>query len=189
VDVSTWIRADLDAAEARLSGGVVRLVPAERWGEVVDGGGSTMHHLLLHLTRHHDLAVNTVIRDRPPLYLDHRQAMGLGGTATVGISESEERKATSGIDHDALLAYATATFAATRDWLDHIGALVLDTVPAASERIAALAGIDPDPYRWLHEMWSGKSVSWFVQWPVIGHTNAHVGEMVSIRNRMGLSPF
>jgi hypothetical protein len=28
-----------------------------------------------------------------------------------------------------------------------------------------------------------------VQWPVIGHTNTHVGEMVSIRNRMGLSPF
>jgi hypothetical protein len=30
---------------------------------------------------------------------------------------------------------------------------------------------------------------WFVQWPVIGHGNAHVGEGISLRNRMGLSPF
>jgi hypothetical protein len=190
VDLISWIRGDLDAAEARLHHGIVRHVPAQRWNEVVDGGGSTLHHLLLHLTRHHDLAVNAVIRDRSPLFDDHRRALGLAGEPiTVGVSEAEDRAATAGIDHDALLAYAAATVDATRSWLDTVGAMVFATVPSASERLAVRAGIDTDRYGWLHEMWTDKAVSWLVQWPVVGHTNAHVGEMVSIRNRMGLSPF
>jgi hypothetical protein len=190
VNLISWIRNDVDAAQARLQGGIIRLVPAERWGDTVDGGGSTLHHLLLHLTRHHDLAVNTVIRDRPPLYLAHRTAMGLDhlGSA-VGVSEAEDRGATAGIHHDALLAYAQATFDGTRHWLDGIGAMVLDTESEATTRLAEHADIDADRYGWLHDMWSAKPVSWMVQWPVIGHTNTHLGEMVSIRNRMGLSPF
>jgi len=32
-------------------------------------------------------------------------------------------------------------------------------------------------------------VWWFLQWPVLGHGHAHVGEAISVRNRMGLSPF
>ena len=38
-------------------------------------------------------------------------------------------------------------------------------------------------------MWDGHTVDWFVQWPVLGHGQAHVGEAISVRNRMGLSPF
>jgi hypothetical protein len=38
-------------------------------------------------------------------------------------------------------------------------------------------------------MWADRPVAWFLQWPVVGHANAHVGEGISIRNRMGLSPF
>lgn len=190
MDLIAWIRSDLDALDARLQGGVVRQVPPDRWGEQADGGGSTLHHLLFHLTRHHDLAVATVIGDRPPLFLEHRRALGLDDLPiTVGVAEAEDRDATGGIVHDALLAYAAATVDHTRAWLDRIGTLALDTTPPASHRLATLAEIPTDHYGWLHEMWAGKPVSWFLQWPVIGHGNAHVGEMVSIRNRMGLSPF
>jgi hypothetical protein len=42
---------------------------------------------------------------------------------------------------------------------------------------------------WLHRMWADKPVWWLVQWPVVGHGHAHVGEAISVRNRMGLSPF
>ena len=38
-------------------------------------------------------------------------------------------------------------------------------------------------------MWREKAIWWFVQWPVLGHGNAHVGEGIGVRNRMGLSPF
>ena len=45
---------------------VLRVVPTQRWVEQVDDGGSSIAHLLLHMTRHHDLAVTTAIRDHPP---------------------------------------------------------------------------------------------------------------------------
>lgn len=190
MDLIAWIRSDLDALEARFQGGIVRQVPPARWGEQIDGGGSTLHHLLLHLTRHHDLAVRTVIGGHPPRFLDHRTPLGLAHLPpTVGIAEAEDRGATGDVDHDALLAFAAATVDHTRAWLDHVGSLALDTVPPASHRLATLAEIPDDHYGWLHEMWAGKTVAWLLQWPVIGHGNAHVGEMVSIRNRMGLSPF
>ena len=38
-------------------------------------------------------------------------------------------------------------------------------------------------------MWLDRPVWWLLQWPVLGHGNAHVGEAISVRNRMGLSPF
>ena len=42
---------------------------------------------------------------------------------------------------------------------------------------------------WLYRMWAGKPTTWFVQWEAIGHRVNHLGEMVSVRNRLGLSPF
>ena len=38
-------------------------------------------------------------------------------------------------------------------------------------------------------MWDGKPAAWFLQWSAVGHGINHLGELVSIRNRMGLSPF
>jgi hypothetical protein len=190
MDVITWIRDDLVALQARLDQGVIRHVPADRWRHQVDGGGSTLHHLLLHLTRHHDLAVQTAITDRPPLFLEHQHALGLQHLpVTVGLAEAEDRDATAIIDHDALLAYAEATVANTLAWVGHTGSLALDTVPPTSHRLTTLAHVDVDRFDWLHRMWADRPVAWLVQWPVIGHGNAHIGEMVSIRNRMGLSPF
>ena len=52
-----------------------------------------------------------------------------------------------------------------------------------------MVGIGRDDADWLHDMWTDKPVGWFVQWECIGHGHTHVGEMVSVRNRMGLSPF
>ena len=59
------------------------------------------------------------------------------------------------------------------------GATASPTVPASTR----------DEFPWLYSMWAGKALWWFVQWPVIGHGHAHVGEAISLRNRMGLSPF
>ena len=46
-----------------------------------------------------------------------------------------------------------------------------------------------DELDWLHGMWNAKPVWWLLQWPVVGHGHAHVGEAISVRNRMGLSGF
>jgi hypothetical protein len=90
---------------------------------------------------------------------------------------------------DPLVTYVDAVFDATRSWLDNVGTLALDTVPDTGRRLTQLADLSTDAVDWLHRMWSDKPVSWLVQWPVIGHGHAHVGEAISVRNRMGLSPF
>jgi hypothetical protein len=38
-------------------------------------------------------------------------------------------------------------------------------------------------------MWAGQPVSFFVQWEVVGHRLNHLGEMIAVRGRLGLSPF
>jgi hypothetical protein len=190
VDVHTWIAGDLENVREKLNDSVLRVVPMQRWVEHADDGGSSIAHLLLHVARHQDLAVTTAIRDHPPLFVEHRASLGLHGTpSSAGLPEREDPALTAMVRLDPLLSYVDAVFAATRSWLDDIGTMALDTIPNTSHRLTAKATLNVDEVAWLHRMWADKPVWWLVQWPVIGHGHAHVGEAISIRNRMGLSPF
>jgi hypothetical protein len=190
MDLHHWMLADLAAVRTKLFESVVAMVPSERWHEQADGGGSTLTHLLFHIARHQDLAVTTVICGRDPLFAMHREALGLGdASAGVGLAEREDRTATDVIAPEPLVEYATAVFDATQAWLDPLGSLVLDAVPNAAHRLTRHGGLDPDEFPWLYGMWRDKAIWWFVQWPVLGHGNAHVGEGIGLRNRMGYSPF
>jgi hypothetical protein len=190
VDVHAWIGHDLENAREKLIHSVLRVVPKQRWVEQVDDGGSSIAHLLLHIARHHDLAVTTAIRNHTPLFVEHRTALGLDGTpSSAALPELEDASLTTLLRLDPLLSYVDAVFAATRSWLDDVGTMALDTVPDTSRRLTDKASLSVEEVGWLHRMWSDKPVWWLVQWPVIGHGHAHVGEAISIRNRMGLSPF
>jgi hypothetical protein len=190
VNVHTWIANDLDSVQSKLRDSVLSVVPRQRWVELADDGGSSIAHLLLHLARHHDLAVTTAIRDHPPLFSAHRAELGLADAPPfAALPEREDTRLTALVPLDPLVAYVDAVFDATRSWLDNVGTLALDTVPDTGRRLTQLADLSTDAVDWLHRMWSDKPVSWLVQWPVIGHGHAHVGEAISVRNRMGLSPF
>lgn len=190
MDLHQWIAADLAAVRGKLFDSVAGLVPQARWHEQADGGGATIAGLLLHIARHQDLAVHTAVRNHEPLFAVHRHQLGLGQhPAGVGLSESEDRAATAVVPADALLRYVAAVFDSTAAWLADLGTLVLDSVPDTGRHLAEKAGISVEEFPWLHRMWGGQPIWWFVQWPVLGHGNAHVGEGISIRNRMGLSPF
>ena len=65
----------------------------------------------------------------------------------------------------------------------------LGTVADAAGRLADAGGVSREDAPWLHAMWSGKPAAWFVRWEVIGHAQGHVGEMVSVRDRLGYRPF
>jgi hypothetical protein len=190
VDVHTWIVNDLESVRSKLTDSVLSVVPTQRWVEQVDSGGSSIAHLLLHLARHQDLAVATAIRNRAPLFAAHRGALGLDSArSSAGLEEREDPTVTAALAHDALVVYLDAVFAATRTWLGKVATMALDTVPATSRRLASKAGLSVDEVGWLHRMWADKPVWWLVQWPVVGHGHTHVGEAISVRNRMGLSPF
>jgi hypothetical protein len=190
IDLRGWIRADHAELRAKLFRSVVHLVPTDQWARPVDGGGSTVNHLLLHLARHQDLAVSTAIRNHPPLFAEHAPRLGLAGApAWAGLPERDDPAVSAGLPADALLDYVNATFLATERWLQRTGSMVLDTVPGTSARLRSKAGLTDPGLDWLHSMWHGKPLWWLLQWPVIGHGHAHVGELISLRNRLGLSPF
>jgi len=181
---------DVASVRAKVFDAVIARVPSERWTEQADGGGSSIAHVLLHLARHQDLAITTAIRNRPPLYLQHSDALGLSDAPDwAALPEREDPQVSAAVDADALVQYVEAVFATTATWLTRVGSMALDTIPATSRRLVNLAGLPVDRLDWLHRMWDGQPVWWLVQWPVIGHGNAHVGEAISVRNRMGLSPF
>ncbi len=182
--------SDFGSMRAKLFESVVGLVRADRWHEQADGGGTTLTGLLLHVARHQDLAVNVVIRNHEPIFCEHRETLGLQDAgAGVGLSELENLETTALVSPESVLHYATSVFEATADWLSPLGSLVLDVEPNTAYRLTHRGGLDPDEFSWLYSMWAGKQLWWFVQWPVIGHGHAHVGEAISLRNRMGLSPF
>jgi hypothetical protein len=185
IGLLSWIAHDLDTLRSKLLRSVIADVPVERWIERADGGGSSITHLLLHLARHQDLAISTAIRNRPPLFLQHRRALGLDDSAEwFGVPEAEDSAVTSSIPAAAVVDYVNATFHATADWLDGIGTMVLDTIPDTRRRLAVHAGLPADELHWLHDMWADQPVWWLVQWPVLGHGFAHFGELLSIRHRL-----
>jgi hypothetical protein len=190
VDLHEWMISDLASMRSKLFDAVVRLVPTDRWYEAADGGGTTLTGLLLHIARHQDLAVNAVIRNHEPLFVAHREALGLDAhDMAVGLAEREDRAVSELVAPAPLLAYLTAVFDGTQEWLTPLGSMVLDIEPNTAYRLTQRAGLDAEQLPWLYSMWAGKALWWFVQWPVIGHGHAHAGEAISVRNRMGLSPF
>ncbi|MBK9970406.1 MAG: DinB family protein [Acidimicrobiaceae bacterium] len=190
MDLHEWMIADFASMRGKLFDSVLRLVRAERWHEQADGGGSTLAGLLLHIARHQDLAVNVVIRNHEPLFAAHSAPLGLTHAGPgVGLAEREDRTTTALVSPEAVLHYATDVFDATAAWLSPLGSMALDIEPNTAYRLTHRAGLDADKLPWLYSMWEGKALWWFVQWPVIGHGHAHVGEAISLRNRMGLSPF
>ena len=189
MDLHGWIAADVTSVRTKLFDTVMGMVPAERWHEQADGGGSTIAGLLLHLSRHQDLALNTVLAGRAPLFAGHRGALGLAeASPAAGLAERESRELTTSVTTDSLTAYVTAVFDSTEAFLGG-GEVDLDAVPDVDDRLRDLAAVDADEVPWLFNMWRGKPAWWLLQWPVVGHGHTHAGEAVSIRNRMGYSPF
>jgi hypothetical protein len=191
VDLRDWIVDDLEAVRGRFLGAVASPVPRERWRERADGGGSSIAALVLHVTVHQDLAVETALQGQPPMFADRVSALGLPVDASplAGLQEAEDPSITGAVDLDALEAYAADVHDAARRALDGGALDDLARQPPASERLTDLAGVSYDEAPWLHAMWSGKPAAWFVRWELIGHAQGHVGEMVSVRDRMGYRPF
>ena len=108
---------------------------------------------------------------------------------SVGLGEAEQPELTAALDVDALLGYVRAVHDTTATWLATLTDDDLDIADAGGPDGLTRAGIAEADVPWLHRMWDAKPAAWFVQWEAIGHRVNHLGEMVSVRNRLGLSPF
>jgi len=125
-----------------------------------------------------------------PLFIERRGDLGLAHAPTwAGLPEREDPAISAAPHPDRLLAYVDDVFAATTRWLERLSAMALETRPDVRYRLEHHALLPVDEVGWLFDMWTDRTVDWFVQWPVLGHGNAHVGEAIAVRNRLGLSPF
>ena len=145
MDVHTWIENDLQSIRGKLDDSVLSVIPRQRWVEQADDGGSSIAHLLLHVARHQDLAVATAIRDHAPLFVAHRDALGLADAEPfAGLPEREDRALTTSLPLDALVAYVEAVFEATTKWLGRVDTAFLDTFSAARKGTPATESMTRD---------------------------------------------
>ena len=190
MDLREWLVGDLEAVRTRFVGAIAAHVPLQRWTERADGGGSSIAALLLHVSVHQDLALRTALAGRPPLYAERADELGLGGASPVAsLQEAEDPTVTGSLDLDALQGYAEAVHREAVSVLGGLGDTDLARVPPAEQRLTDLGGVAFADAPWLHAMWAEKPGAWFVRWELIGHAQGHVGEMVSVRDRLGHRPF
>lgn len=184
-----WILDEVRSARARLAGGVIDTIPPDEFAVLADGGGVPAGYALWHLARHHDVAVNGVLRGRDQIVVDHLDDLGVTDRLYRGLAEGADTDLVTVLSPTAIGAYALATIDATIDWIASDALLSdLDEIPDSGAALAAL-GTPEDTFEWLYQMWEGKPRRWFLSWSAIGHVVTHTGELVSIRNRLGHSPF
>ncbi len=188
MELRDWLLSDLASLGSRLEHGVLDNLPAERRHERVDGGGIAPTYVLWHTARHHDVGVNRVLRGIDEVVDHWTGRLGVADDLWRGLAEGEDAELVDELDPVAVGAYALAVISATRDWLTTAELGVLDSVPDSATALADL-GAPEDRFDWLYSMWDGKPATFFLQWEAIGHGYNHFGELMSIRNRMGLSPF
>ena len=189
MDLRGWIVTEHDGVRTRFEQSVRDVVPLERWIER-PGGGSSIAYLVFHTAYHQDIALASVLGGDVPLRTEWAKQLGLDRVpADQGLGETEVRELTEMLVLDRLDAYADAVTRRSRRVLDGLALDVLDTVPDSAKGLGELAGVAEDAAPWLFRMWDGRPASFFVSWEDIGHGLNHLGEMVSVRNRLGLSPF
>ena len=188
MDLRNWIISDLESLEARLTNGVLARIPQERRAERLDDNGVAPIYALWHMSRHHDVAVNRIIRGRGEVIESWTARVGIGDDLWRGLAEAQDQDLVELLDPDGVDGYTCAVIERTIEWLGNADLSVLEQVPDSPAALVAL-GAPEERFGWLYSMWEGKPASFFLQWEAVGHGYNHLGELISLRNRMGLSPF
>ncbi len=189
MDLNEWVLADLVSARQRLAGGVINLIPVDKLTGEVDGGGIPPLYVLWHLSRHHDVAINAVLRNTEQVLDNWADDVGMTERFYRGLSEGSDVDLVETLDPEAVCAYTLATLDATIDWLETRPDFSTLSVAAPATRVLQNLGTPEDEFDWLYSMWDGKPRYWFLSWEGHGHVVTHTGELVSLRNRLGFSPF
>ena len=188
MDLTGWIVAAHREIGARVRSQVLSRVPHDRWNERPCDRSASIVWLLWHATRHQDIAIHAVARCGDDVLTSGGWAERVGATGFapgLGLSEADDRAAAAALDPQAVEAYADAVWTATSAWLATIGATELERVPDATAGLDR-HGVDLEEYDWLDRMWSAQPVAFHVQWEATGHGYLHLGELVHLRNELGL---
>jgi len=168
---------------ARQRAQVLDIVPLERWSERLPLSNSLAWNLF-HTARHAELALRIV---SPESRLPDAAAVQREVPAGGGLQEVQQPWFDASVG-EGLADYNAEVFARVGEYLRGVDEAELDRTPLAAEVLdTELAGAEG--LEWLRAQWNGRPVSLFVQWPLTVHLAHHVGEAITYRNQMGLSPF
>ncbi len=188
MDLCSWIASDLESLKMRLSGGVLQHIPLERRHERLNELTVAPTYALWHMSRHHDIAINLMLRDSQEVVVGWTERLGIDGDLWRGLAEGQDQELVDTLDPEAVEGYALDLISNTVDWLGSSDPGDLDRFPDTTAVLDSLE-TPHDRFGWLYNMWDGKSALFFLQWETVGHGYNHLGELMSIRNQMGLSPF
>jgi hypothetical protein len=178
MDLRTWLVTEARESRTRLQAQVLEHVPTELRGER-PGGGSSINWGLFHVTTHAQLALVVLKKQGFEPEGDLREWGGL---------EEEEAPWSSELDPAEVESRAVDILGTIVDYLYEVPIGELDARPAYADGFER-AGLDLDRFAWLVRMWAVQPTSFVVRWPLLGHIGNHIGELVAVRNRLGLSPF
>ncbi len=182
MDIASWLTASLDDTVDRMRDQVLRIVPTDRRQERFPDGNPLVW-TSFHLARHADLGLRVLSVDPTA------EPNGIPSDALQpgeGLQEVA-RDWVVELDPDAVDRYTAAVLADVRGYLAGVSAEDLDRRIDVAGGLGA-EGIDLERYGWLARTW-GETVADIVRWPLLAHITHHVGEMITVRNLMGLSPF
>ncbi len=188
MEFRSWIRGDLASLRNRLANGILSTIPPDRRTEWVDGGGTAAVYVMWHTARHQDLSVNGVLRGTGEVLDTWADRVGIDGDTWRGLAEGEDQDLVARLDPEEVGNYLLAVIDETASWIGAADLSVLDSTPDTAVVLERI-GTPTDRFDWLYNMWDGQPGSFFVSWEAIGHGYSHLGELTTIRNRMGLSPF
>lgn len=188
MELSDWIGGDVASLRQRVVSGFINVVPSERWREQVDGGGVAPVYVLWHTARHHDVAINGVLRRRAPVLDEWMDRVGISSDTWRGLAEGQDHELVDQLDPHMVGQYFVAVLDESLAWLAGHPPLDPRSVPEARTALAEIQ-VPVDRFDWLYDMWTDKPAQFFLSWEAVGHGFNHLGELTSIRNRMGLSPF
>jgi hypothetical protein len=170
-----WLLTELGDIDARLRTQVLAPVPPERRFER-PGGGNSIAWAMLHIARHAELAVAVLGGPAPTAH----GAFGLGEVEPEAWPPGFER----GEPEQRLLSVT----ASAQELLTTIDLNALGGHPEV-RAVLEHAGVPRDQFGWLYDQWESRSRAFFIRWPLLSHQTNHIGEMIAVRNRLGLSPY
>jgi hypothetical protein len=183
MELGSWLVAEHDDAQRRLSKQILEVIPAERRRERLPGGNS-VDWTVLHLARHASLALRVLGHD-PAMSDALLDGMPPEVTSpSAGLQEAEQPWL-SEIETPQLEAYALSVLDEARAYLSRQDAASLDVQPDVATALRT-AGVDEQEFGWLYEQWAAPHV--LFRWPLTGHIIHHVGELTGVRNQLGLRP-